>query len=87
MKRLLIAAAALALGAVSAGAATVINKDDKDYTLTVTEGGDRSEIGLGAGQTISLCNSGCFITMPNGDREALTGNETVEINGGRAKVK
>lgn len=87
MKQFLIAAATLGFAAAAADAATVINRDDTNYTLTVTEGGSRSEIGLAAGQTITLCNSGCFITLPNGDREALSGNETVEIAGGRARVR
>ena len=87
MKPLVIAAVALSLSAVAVHAATVVNKDDKDYTLTVTEGGERSEIGLSAGQTISVCSGGCFITLPNGDREALAGSETVEISGGRARIK
>ena len=87
MKLFLIAVATLGLSAAAASAATVVNMDDKDYMLTVTEGGERSEVGLGAGQTLSLCNAGCFLTLPNGDREALSGNETVEISGGRAKIK
>lgn len=87
MKQFLIAAAALGCVAAAADAATVINRDDTNYTLTVTEGGNRSEIGLAAGQTITLCSAGCFITLPNGDREALSGGETVEIANGRAKVR
>jgi hypothetical protein len=27
------------------------------------------------------------VTMPNGDREALTGSETVEISGGVGRIK
>ena len=86
MKPLLIAAV-LGLSASAVQAATVVNMDDTDYTLTVTEAGERSEIGLAAGQTISLCNAGCFLTLPNGDRETLSGTETVEISGGRARIK
>lgn len=87
MRQMIIAVAALGLAAPAADAATLINRDDRDYTLTVTEGGNRSEVGLAAGQSITLCSNGCFIVMPNGDREALSGNETVEIQGGRAKVR
>jgi hypothetical protein len=87
MKPILTAIAVLGFAASAAAAATIVNKDDKPYTLIITEGGQRSEIGLGAGQTIMPCSAGCFLTLPNGDREALTGNETVEISGGRAKVK
>lgn len=87
MKRVLIAIATLGLTAAATQAATVKNNDDKAYTLVVTEGGQRSEIALGAGQSITVCSGGCFITLPNGDREALSGGEAVEISGGRAKVK
>lgn len=87
MKRFLITTAMLGLTAAAAQAATIINKDDNSYALVVSEGGQRSEIALGAGQTITICHGGCFLTLPNGDREALSGNETVEISGGRAKIK
>ena len=87
MTRSLIAIAALCLTAAVSHAATVENKDEKAYTLVVTEGGQRTEIAVGAGQSMTLCNSGCFLTLPNGDRETLSGGETVEISGGRAKVK
>jgi hypothetical protein len=71
----------------AANAATVVNQDAQAYTLVVTEGGQKSEVGLAAGQTIDVCGGGCFITMPNGDREALAGGETVEIKGGVATIK
>jgi hypothetical protein len=70
-----------------ASAATIKNNDGVAYTLKVTEGGQQTEVGIAAGQSISACNGGCFITMPNGDREALSGAETVEINGGKATIK
>jgi hypothetical protein len=87
MNRLTIALATLALVATAAGAATVVNKDGQAYTLTVTENGQRSEVGVGAGESISVCAAGCFLTLPNGDREALSGQETVEISGGKATIK
>ena len=87
MTRIHIAIAMIAMSVGAAQAATVENMDDKAYTLTVTEGGERSEIGIEAGQTISICPGGCFLTLPDGDRAALSGNETVEITGGRAKIK
>lgn len=87
MKEFCTVFALVAISASAASAATIINKDDKDYTLVITEGGDKTDLSLAAGQTISVCPSGCFVTLPDGDRAALTGPETVEISGGRAKIK
>ena len=56
-------------------------------TLIVTEGGTRTELALAAGETVEFCSSGCFVTMPNGDLEALTGSETIEISNGVARIK
>ncbi|MEZ5871987.1 MAG: hypothetical protein R3D32_09085 [Nitratireductor sp.] len=85
--RILIAAIVFAGLATTAGAATITNMDAQSYTLKITEGGDQSEVGISSGQSVTACNSGCFITMPNGDRETLTGNENVEISGGKAVIK
>lgn len=71
----------------AAFAASAVNKDAEVRTLVVTEGGSKSELTLAAGETVEFCPSGCFVTLPNGDLEALTGSETVEISGGIAKVK
>ena len=87
MKSLITALVLSASLAGAAQAATIVNMDAQDYSLQVTEGGEQSDIGIGAGQTVSACPSGCFITMPNGDRETLTGNETVEIINGKANIK
>lgn len=53
----------------------------------MTEGGGKSELTLAGGETVEFCASGCFVTLPNGDLEALTGSETVVISGGNATVK
>jgi hypothetical protein len=34
-----------------------------------------------------ICASGCFLTLPNGDRIGLAGGETVEIKDGVATIK
>lgn len=86
MKKLVLTAAALAIS-LPAYAATVTNKDDVQRTLIVTEDGDQTELVLSAGETIDFCAGGCFVTMPNGDREALSGSEAIEISGGRAEFK
>ena len=49
--------------------------------------GHHAEIAIGAGDTVQFCPNGCFVTMPNGDREALNGSETIEISGGIGKIK
>ncbi|TGS16951.1 hypothetical protein EN852_007025 [Mesorhizobium sp. M2E.F.Ca.ET.209.01.1.1] len=85
-KSVVAAIAFLALGG-SAFAASAINRDAQTRTLVVTEGGAKSELTLGAGETVEFCPNGCFVTLPNGDLEALTGSETVEISGGTARIK
>lgn len=86
MKSLFMATVSLVF-ATAASAATIVNKDDTPHMLVVTEGGQQAEVGIAPGQSISMCNGGCFVTMPNGDREALSGSETVEINGGKATIR
>lgn len=68
-------------------AASITNKDGDSVVVTIVENGNRTELPLGAGETESVCPSGCFVTLPNGDRVALNGDETVEISGGSASVK
>ena len=87
MLKSVVAAIALMAATGVSQAASVVNLDQKSYTLIVSEGGSKTELALSAGETVEFCASGCFVTMPNGDREALTGGETVEISGGVAKVK
>jgi hypothetical protein len=85
-KSLAAAIAFLAVGG-SALAASAVNKDTETRTLIVTEGGGKTELALAAGETVEFCPTGCFVTLPNGDLEALTGSETVEISGGVARIK
>ena len=68
-------------------AASAVNRDSEPRTLIVTEGGSKSERALAGGETVEFCPSGCFVTLPNGDLEALTGSETIEISGGVARIK
>jgi hypothetical protein len=82
-------ATALLLTVISAGtafAASVVNKDSQPRTLVVTEGSSKSDLVLSPNETVDFCPSGCFVTFPNGDRQALTGTETIEIAGGKAKI-
>ena len=87
MWRPLLAATVLAAIAGQAFAASAVNRDNEARTLVVTEGGNKTELTLAAGETAQFCPNGCFVTFPNGDLEALTGAETVEISGGVAKIK
>ncbi len=74
------------LGTSLAQAATLENKDSDTQTVTVTEDGVRNELAVATGEVITFCNDGCFITMPNGDRAALSGSESVQIVGGAAII-
>ena len=85
-KSVVTAVALLTLGG-AAFAASAVNKDAQTRTLIVTEGGGKTELALAAGETVEFCPNGCFVTLPNGDLEALTGSETVEISGGVARIK
>jgi hypothetical protein len=82
-------AAIVMLAAINgpAHAASAVNLDSEPHTLIVTEGGSKSELAIAGGETVEFCQSGCFVTLPNGDREALTGSETIEFSGGQAKIK
>lgn len=87
MKKLLTVALVLLAGASSAFSADVTNTDAQDVVLVVVEGESRMEIALAPGATESICPSGCFVTLPSGDRIGLTGGETVEISNGSATIK
>ena len=87
MKKFCLALAGLVAMSGHGMAASAINLDSEPRTLIVTEGGDKSEIAIGAGDTVQFCPNGCFVTMPNGDREARNGSETIESSGGVGKIK
>ncbi len=87
MLKTLVTTLALLAATASAHAASAVNLDSEPRTLTVTDGGSKSELAIGAGETVDFCSSGCFVTMPNGDIQALTGSETIEISGGVARIK
>jgi len=87
MLKSLIAVSILLSASGAALAASAVNNDSDPRTLIVTEGSSKRELTLGPGETVEFCPNGCFVTMPNGDLEALTGAETIEISGGVARVK
>lgn len=87
MDRLALGFAVL-LGVTGAGfAASAVNLDAAPQTIVVTEGGERNEVVINAGQSEQFCFDGCFVTFPNGDREVLTGAETIEISGGAGHIR
>ncbi|WP_417411498.1 hypothetical protein [Hoeflea sp.] len=71
----------------SATAASITNKDAQSQVLIVTEAGDKIEMVVEAGATVNFCPTGCFVTMPSGDRETLAGSETLDIVNGAAVIK
>ena len=74
-------------GAAScASAASVTNAGTASVVLQVVEDGNRSEVAIDAGASETICPSGCFVTLPNGDRIGLEGGETIEIKDGSATV-
>jgi len=85
-QKLFIAAITALAIATPAIAATVTNRDDTVQTLIVTEGGQQVELSIGPGESIEICPTGCFVTMPNGDREVLTGSERLEIEASRGRI-
>lgn len=87
MSRMVFATVALLAMASGAAAASAINLDKEPRTIVVTEGGNRAEVTISAGEAIQFCPAGCFVTMPNGDRLPLNGSETVEISNGVGRVR
>ncbi|PJI42834.1 MAG: hypothetical protein CTR54_10160 [Rhizobium sp.] len=83
-----LAATVVLFGATSgAWAASISNAGSNAVVLTVVEDGNRTEVAIDAGASETICPSGCFLTLPNGDRIGLEGGETVEIKDGAATVK
>lgn len=70
-----------------ANAASITNKDAQPQVLIVTEAGNKIEMVVEAGATVSFCPAGCFVTMPSGDRETFAGSESIEIINGAAVIK
>lgn len=70
-----------------AWAASVSNAGSASIVLQAVEDGNRSEVAIDAGASETICSSGCFVTLPNGDRIGLEGGETIEIKDGSATVK
>ena len=50
-------------------------------------GSGKVDVVVKAGETLGLCPQGCFMTFPNGDKEALSGGETIEILDGVGRIQ
>ncbi|WP_036483930.1 hypothetical protein [Nitratireductor basaltis] len=87
MKKLVLALVGVTLAVPAASAASIVNRDEETHTITVTENGDQARLSVSKDETVQFCNDGCFVTMPNGDREVLTGSETIEIEQGRGRIR
>lgn len=87
IKLFLLCTAMVVVTSANGLAASIKNIDAKTQTIIIAEGDNRRDVVLKTDQQISVCSKGCFITMPNGDRVALGGDETVEISNGRANFR
>ncbi|GAB4356506.1 MAG: hypothetical protein Kow0026_16310 [Oricola sp.] len=87
MKRVSVTVIAMLVATGAASGASLTNKDPDSHTVIVTEGGVKNEFAVASGETITFCDNGCFLTLPNGDRAALAGSENVEIVDGEAVIK
>lgn len=87
MTRTTLTMLALLAAGAPAFAASAVNNDAEVHTIIVTEGGDRSELTVAAGETVEFCPTGCFVTMPDGERHALTGTEVIEITDGKGRLR
>lgn len=92
--RLATGVAAFALAVVAtvpssglALAATVSNVGDASVVLVIVEDGNKVEVSVDAGTSEIICSAGCFVTLPNGDRIGLAGDETLEVQDGEFVIK
>ncbi len=83
----LAAVAVFSLPMAGAYAAELTNQDSGAQTIVVTEGASKREMIVAPNETVDFCSAGCFVTFPNGDRQALTGEETITISGGKISIK
>jgi hypothetical protein len=90
MMKLLASAFAFLCVSLLAGhamAASITNSDSEALTLQITEEGVRADMVIEPGETVEVCTAGCFLTLPNGDRTVLEGEEAVEIIGGAVIIE
>lgn len=75
----------IVLGVTAAHGASISNRDERDYTVTIIEGEAKADHALKPSQTLSdVCLKGCTIRV-NGDADdeyRLTGGDVVSIEDG-----
>lgn len=59
--------------------ATIKNEDVKSITLIIVESHNKHSIIVEPKQQMDICSKGCFLTLSNGDKYALLGNENISI--------
>lgn len=69
-----------------ASAATLTNSGQTAVVVQVADSNGRYDVSLDPGASEDVCPSGCFLTLPNGDRIGLGGQENVDIHDGSASV-
>ena len=80
-----MAAIGLLLGVSAAHGATISNRDERDYTVTIIEGEAKADHVLKPSQTLSdVCLKGCTIRVngSEGDDYRLVGSDAVSIEDG-----
>ena len=70
-----------------ATAADITNLDGEDHILTVTQDGVRSDHPITQSETLTLCESGCFLLFPSGTMLPLSGDESLSIEKGDVVAK
>jgi hypothetical protein len=75
----------IVLGVTAAHGASISNRDERDYTVTIIEGEAKAEHALKPAQTLSdVCLKGCTVRV-NGsaaDEYLLVGSDAVSIEDG-----
>src|SRR5215813_2152552 len=80
-----MAAMGIVLGATAAHGASIGNRDERDYTVTIIEGEAKADHALKPSQTLSdVCLKGCTMRVNgSGDDEyLLAGSDAVSIEDG-----
>lgn len=71
---------AVLLWTSDADAASLTNRDDQDYKVTITEGDARQDHTVKPAASLQgICQKGCLVRLNDGDEYLLDGNELVSI--------
>jgi hypothetical protein len=84
--KLILALGIVLLSSTNVLAVELANKDDKAYTVKVTEGTQTQEISLEAGAKQEVCKAECQIDIDGLGSINATGTETLSIEKGAIVV-